>query len=243
MEASYDLCSRILSRGPSQDTLLLVLEEMKEQGRLGEVIRGCVEALKVYPDAVRLRRLLAESYFEAGFIGRAEEELERVASELKALSSAMKLQAEIYRRQSRTDEAARALRAYLAHNPDDREASELLERLIPPAELSEERDFQEEEQPEASDPEADFSGLATPTLAEIYFSQGQTDEAVATYEKVLLKNPEDRASRIRLAEIQATLDREAEDRPPLVNPSEKKEKLIAALEGWLSRIQEMNGIR
>jgi hypothetical protein len=74
---------------------------MKEEGRTGEVIQKCLHALDIYPDDIRLRKLLAEAYQEAGFIGLAEEALARVISEIEDLTSAYKQQARIYTRQNR----------------------------------------------------------------------------------------------------------------------------------------------
>ena len=88
MVATDDFFRQILSHGPSQGTLLLVLKKIKEEERPNEVIKECLNALSAYPDDVRLRTLLAESYLEAGFIGQAETELDRVTSDIDGLSSA-----------------------------------------------------------------------------------------------------------------------------------------------------------
>lgn len=72
MEKSNDLLGEILNYGPSQGTFFLVLKKMKEEGRSSKVIRECQKALSLYPDDLRLRTLLAESYLDLGFIGLAE---------------------------------------------------------------------------------------------------------------------------------------------------------------------------
>jgi len=107
---------------------------MKEEGRSSEVIRECQKALSLYPDDLHLRTLLAESYLDLGFIGLAETELATVTSRLGDLASAYKLQAEIYTKQQRAEEAVWALNQYLAHRPDDHEALELLDKIKSPAE-------------------------------------------------------------------------------------------------------------
>ena len=315
MEQSNDLFREILNHGPSQSTLFLVLSEMKKEGRYGEVVQECRKALSMYPDDLRMRTMLAESYLELGFIGLAETELLNVTSRLGDLMSAYKLQAEVFSQQQRTEEALEALNQYLAHKPDDRSALDLLKKMTPLAEkvLLEEPQAPEEfpspeeesteeqmqgtervsedirqapedeiaegllfeapELPEAmvqtvddeleeedllESPEIpgelvraaqkvfeeesilesleipedikraleketeevpmaeasritdatletqeqdEFSDLATPELAEIYYNQGLINEAVSTYEKVLFDKPEDDASRARLAEL------------------------------------------
>ncbi len=129
MEKSNDLLGEILNYGPSQGTFFLVLKKMKEEGRSSEVIRECQKALSLYPDDLRLRTLLAESYLDLGFIGLAETELATVTSRLGDLVSAYKLQAEIYTKQQRTEEAVWALNQYLVHRPDDHDALDLLDKI------------------------------------------------------------------------------------------------------------------
>ena len=85
--------------------------------------------------------------------------------------------------------------------------------------------------------------VATPTLAEIFYSQGQIHEAISTYEKILLNNPGDKASIKRLVELKASITEEAE--PQLSdddNTRAKEEKMIAVLEGWLANIQALNHV-
>jgi tetratricopeptide (TPR) repeat protein len=129
MEKSNDLLGKILNYGPSQGTFFLILKKMKEEGRSSEIIQECQKALSLYPDDLRLRTLLAESYLDLGFIGLAETELTKVTSGLGDLVSAYKLQAEIYSKQQRTEEAACALNQYLAHRPDDPNALDLLNKI------------------------------------------------------------------------------------------------------------------
>lgn len=129
MEKSNDLLGEILNYGPSQGTFFLVLQKMKEEGRSSEVIQECQKALSLYPDDLRLRTLLAESYLDLGFIGLAETELATVTSRLGDLVSAYKLQAEIYTKQQRTEEAVWALNQYLVHRPDDHDALDLLGKI------------------------------------------------------------------------------------------------------------------
>ena len=257
MKKMNNLLSQVLESGPSQGTFLLVLRKMKEEGRSREVIQGCLKALDIYPDDTRLRHLLAEAYLETGFISRAEAELERVASDIQKLAASYKLQAEIYIRQNRAKEASDALGIYIAHQPTDQEALNLLRDIrgsaqegttaFPDTAIIE--DLSEKAEAEISDIHGsaseeeyiELSGVATPTLAEIYYSQGQINEAIVTYEKVVSNNPNDQNSRERLSEIRSIIERDGPLRA--VNHenelTQKKEKLIEILEGWLPRIQKL----
>lgn len=243
MEKSIDLFEQILSHGPSQSTLFLVLTKLKEEGRLNEVIHECRRSLGYYPDDIRLRKLLAESYIETGSIEKAEIELNKVVSAIEGLTSVFKLQARILSQQQKAEEAFEPLRRYLAFNPEDQEALDLIDRIKPveeetipePPKISEDIGQVPEEQ------EDTFSELATPTLAEIYFNQGQIDDAISTYEEVIINNPKDAAAIKRLAGLRGlkaeNIEAEVKEED---NLAAKKEKMIPVLEGWLARIQELN---
>jgi len=312
MEKSNDLIGQILSHGPSQGTLSLVLRKMQQEGRHSEVIQECLKGLDRYPDDIRLRILLAESYLEVGSLGQAEEELEKVLSMIEGLISSYKLKARICIREKRSEEAAHALRLYLVHKPKDQEALDLLTQVGPvlgdtddvpekpperevlaekedqevldlleqvrpakdaadevpddPTERkpSEERGDQEDldlleqfgptqqdtdkipdEPPEEKafaekwDQEIVPSEIATPTLAEIYYNQGQIDETIATYERVLLDNPNDKASALRLSELKGFINEEEGPQPENIDPlRSRKERMIEILERWRAKVQE-----
>ena len=246
-----DVYNQILTDGPSPRTLFHVLSELKKAGQLDRVIKESVKALNVYPKDIHIRKLLAETCFEAGLISQAEEEMEKVTTHLGDLISAYKLQAEIYTKQDRQDDAREALELYLAHRPDDQEAIHFLDALKPGEEapIAETQPRVEEE---VSGPTEEFMAqgpttaegeglpvIATPTLGEIYFNQGQIQEAINTYERVVAQNPADEHARNRLQELKRMGLEEKEVGDKEVDMvRQKKEKMIAILESWLVRLQE-----
>lgn len=250
METLDGLYNEILTKGPSPGTLFLILTKLKEDGHLKRVIQECLKALNVYPFDIEIRKLLAESYFEAGLISQAEAELVKVASQIGDLIPSYKLQAEIYNQQGRDEEAVEALNIFLAHQPDDQEALDLLNSLRPLEETPVEESVPEmKDSPgpleeiiehEITPPEEEgLPEIATPTLAEIYFDQGQVQNAIGTYEKVIAKNPEDEHSRQRLEELRSMLvEEEVLEDKEVDKVRQKKEKIIGILESWLANIQE-----
>jgi len=255
METLDDLFNRILANGPSPGTLLHVLSKIKEGGNPARVIQECLKALNIYPNDIPIRQLLAESYFETGLLSQAEDELEKVANQMDDLIPIYKLQAEIYRRQRREEEAMDALKLYLAHRPDDEDALRLLDTLKPPemAPITEpETTIEEvapiieelEEREAKSFEEESPHEIATPTLAEIYLDQGQIQEAMEIYEKVVAQNPEDDRCKQRLDELKDMMaaDETREDKK-LDKVRQKKEKMVAILESWLANIQEKANTR
>ena len=275
MSASDDLHSKILSHGPSSETLFILLSQMKEEGKLGKVIQACVRALDIYPGDISLRKLLAEAFLEAGFISQAETEMEKVSQEIKGLATIYIRKAEILAKQQRSEEAIEAAQTYLAHYPDDQDAIRLLEGLTPPEEIPVQDSPDETEEapvettqvepipetypeppeemetppeqvippvPEETEPPIPSPDIATPTLAEVYVTQGQMQEAIKTYERVLEQNPGDDGSRERLQALQGMDAAEApapepEDEGGRVK--EKTEKMINTLESWLEEIREI----
>lgn len=131
MTASDDLHTKILSHGPSSETLFILLSQMREEGKSGDVIQACMRALDIYPGDISIRKLLAETFLEAGFISQAETEMEKVSTAIKDLATIYKHKAEVLAKQQRSEEAMEAARTYLAHYPDDQDAIRLLEDLAP----------------------------------------------------------------------------------------------------------------
>lgn len=129
MKTTSPLYREILASGPSPGIIFLILTRMKETGRTKEVIQECLKALAVYPNDIKIRTLLAESYVEEEKLSLAESELEKVAAQIDDLVSSYILQAEIFIRQKKNQDAAKALNLYLAHHPDDDSALYLLEKL------------------------------------------------------------------------------------------------------------------
>jgi len=262
------LLGDILDRGPSSETLGLVLEELKRLGRRGKVIQECIRALRNHPDDLSLRLILAEAYFEEGLVSQAEAEIETAVSRMDRYASAYWLQTEIYRSQKRNEEALRSLQTYLALRPWDERALDLLREIeiVKAAPAPEVVQTQEETNEAVADEAAEapvlkgiepmetgaekfefgfdgevLSEIATPTLAEVYVNQGQVPEAVRIYETVIAQNPEDEASVMRIQQLRDRLKVEpspSEQTAPRAKPSE--EKTIAVLESWLANIRKMS---
>jgi len=254
MTSRDDLYDEILRQGASSETLRILLSNLKKEGKLKKVIQECIKAIQIYPQDPFLRWLLAESYLEAGFVSQAEMELERLTSQTNDLASTYKLLADIYRKQGRGEDAIRSLRIYLAHRPEDHEALDVFEALHarphvaaeePPAAETREPAAEEIHEPaveeEAELPEeAAVPEIATPTLAEVYVSQGDLEEAIQIYSKVLARNPQDERSQRRIEELEAMLRAEPSVPEQKVDKARKKrERAIAILEAWLADLRKM----
>ena len=215
MNTNFNLYNEILAAGPSPGTLYLILSKMKEEGELKRVIQESIKALMTYPSDIFLRKLLAETYMEDGQASMAENEFLKVTGHINDLISAYKSQAQIYLKQKRNKDAKKFLELYLAHYPNDEEATKLLSLLSPPiAELEPESAQADLEEEVISSPDEEtiayqedqLPDIATPTLAEIYFKQGQIKDARDIYEKIVTEHPDDLKSLERLGELKAILE-------------------------------------
>jgi len=242
MEDNTALYDEILKNGPSQSTLHIILARMKDEGRVNEVIRWCMTFLRVYPKDVYLRMVLAESYLEMGSMGQAETEFVKVSSMINDLLPVYSRLAGIYAGQKRFREAAGAAEMFLSHHPEDAEMRELLQEV----ERAGDAFGKAAEVPDQTwpvlpdDDEETLVPFATPTIAELYFSQGQLDAAVETYERVMKEHPDDGTSARRLSQLKE------QSKANLISVENKgndvhaqKEKLLTMLEKWLPRVAEI----
>jgi tetratricopeptide (TPR) repeat protein len=243
MTELYDFFDEILENRPSRNTLFLILTKMKQVGQVDKVIQKCVEALAFYPDDIRLRSLLTESYYEAGMLDQALSEIKKTSSILDEGVSVYKRQARIYLDQDKPEAAEEALKRFMAHHPDDEDARDMFSQLrsLKEAETEEESPDPLAETERTQENEALVTELATPTLAELYFKQGQIDQAISAYERVLADDPNDYVSSKRLEELKALLGEDKAVGPPRkTDRREKTEKIIAALDDWLTRIKVLS---
>jgi len=238
MEDNAALYDEILKNGPSQATLHVVLKRIKDEGRVNEVIKWCLVFVRVYPKDVYLRILLGESYFAMGLIGQAESEFLKVLSLMNDLLPAHARLAEIYAKQKRFSEAAGEASLFLAHHPEDSKMRELLQKIEDSEATTKAGDQQWPVLPD--DDGESVVAFATPTIAELYLSQGQPDAAVETYERVVAEHPDDSASAKRLSQLKESLKAglpnggtESGDN------SGQQEKLLTILERWLPRVGEI----
>lgn len=251
MTSRDELFDEILRQGASSETLRILLSELKKEGNVKRVIQECTRAVRTYPQDFFLKRLLAESYLDAGFFSQAELELESLTAQTDELASAYKLLANIYRRQGRTEDAVRSLRVYLAHRPEDHEALEVFETLHtrppeeePAAEIEEAATEEIQEigaEPESGfQPETAVAEIVTPTLAEVYVSQGDLEKALQIYTRILARNPLDKKSQQRVQELEMQLKEEAPVPETKVDGArKKKERAISILEAWLADLRRM----
>jgi tetratricopeptide (TPR) repeat protein len=213
-----EIYDKVIDKIATPKERLLLVEMLKEEGKPQTVIKACQKALEIFPDDINIRRLLAITHFEQGSIELAEHELETIAKQIEEFSSVYKFQAEVFRKENKTDEAIQSLKLFLAHNEGDQEATKLLAELEPAEQGS--------------------SPLPTPTLAEIYYKQGELEEAIKIYEQVVGSSPDDERSINRLIELKQTREVQEQKRATQQLVRDRKLRVLEILERWLTQIEQ-----
>ena len=218
MAGIEDIYNEVIDKIATPKARLLLVEMLKKEGKTQTVINACQKVLEIFPDDIHIRRLLAETYFGEGSLDLAEKELEKIANQIRELSSIFKFQSEVFKRENKIDDAIRSMQLYLAHNESDQEAADLLADLSPP-----------KEEP---------SALPTSTLAELYYKQGELDEAIKVYEQVVASTPGDEKATHRLDELRGEKEGQEGERAVSRSARDRKLKLLGVLERWLAGVEQ-----
>ena len=223
MALSDETYNKIMDTIARPQSNLSLIELLRDQGNTGNLIKACLKSLETFPDDIAVREILAEIYLEQGYAGLAEGEIDTICRKIDELSKIYKIKAKLFKKEGRFDEAMESLRLYSAHCPDDQEANGLLSELV--AAAGEEK-----------------SVLITPTMAEIYFKQGEIEEAINIYREIVKAFPDDKQYRTRLNELEAMNEPQKVDEGEKDTTKEKKLKLISILEKWLDILDKKKAL-
>jgi len=228
-----DLDERILRNLPSPSTAFLIVSEWYNQGRYEAVIDACRNLLKIYPDEIRLHRLAALAYFELDSRREMLEEAEEVVRSIEDFADIYLLRAKVLKGLSEFGKALESVRRYLAYRPGDETGLALLQELNQTGgpETSPGRESLDMD----SGPE---TTMASPTIAELYLSQGLLDEAVKTYRQIVALNPDDERFRHRLEELEAKASTVQENSRRMVQISAES-VYRTVLEQWREKCRKL----
>ena len=219
MSALNGIYDEIVNKIATPSARLILLKILKSEGESERLIKACLNVLNSFPDDISIRKLLAETYFEQGSVDLAKIEIEYITNQINNLSSVFKLQCEIFRKEDRTEDAINSLQLYLAHNSQDEAAIQILSELT-------------------TSPKEEISVLPTSTLAELYYKQGELEEAIKIYEQVIRKFPDDEEAKKRCNELKQIEKKGEFEESNEAKIKEKKLRLVRTLEGWLTTIEK-----
>ena len=218
MSTGEGLYTEIIDKIETPSASALLVKLLLKEGKAEMAIEACLKALEIFPDNMSIRRLLAETYVQQGRMEFAERELKKLADQIGEFTSVFKLQAKLFKKEEKPDEAIRALEVYLVHHKDDEEAIQLLSEL-------------------SSTGKGQQDVVPTPTLAEIFFNQGALEEAIKVYQQVVEANPDDEKSKMRLNELKQMKVAGVQETAAETATKDKTVELIRILENWLGAIE------
>ena len=208
-------------------------KELADAGQFGEAIKVLQQGLKKFPKIVSARVLLGEIYQASGDLALARVELEQVIKTTLDNFAAYRHLAQVYRDLGDKHAAAKACKAVLQANPQDREMKDLLEELLgePKEEQTKAPDAHATEEPALS-METEAEETDSETLAELYIVQGHREKGLEVYRRLVEKDPDNMKLHERIMALE-------EGEAPQETPAQASRKArIRRLEGWLSVIRE-----
>ena len=162
-----------------------------------QAIQVCEQGLSQHSDYANGHMVMAMCYFKVGLLEQAIRECERVLELDREHPSAFFYLGEIYAEQKQFDQALHAYQKVLQHDPYNESAQERLAQLQTRTAESGSRLNPEGAEDDRQAPMDD--SIITPTLADIYASQGLTERAIHVLRCFLgrASNQEDVLRRIR----------------------------------------------
>jgi len=225
-------------------------ESLRLQGRYEEAIETLKSGLGKRPDSLPARLLLGRCYLEKSMFAEAKEELEMVARGIEECLPVYKMLSQVYLQEKDVDRALEVLRKTLYFQT----AEEGLSKKVSPLEMGLLRGshppFVTPPPPSAVPPSAPPAArpaspqeaareeggvkegeegakavIQTDTLAEIYIKQGHLDRALAVYEEILFREPENAGVKEKYESLKERMEKDRQ--------AEARKKVQAKLERWL----------
>jgi predicted Zn-dependent protease len=226
---------------PDSSVFIQIAESMRLQGRHDEAIEICKGGLIRMPDSLLGRLLLGRCYLEKGMIGAAKEELERVARGIEECLSVYKLLSQVYLQEKDVEKALEVLRKSIYFESAEEGAAKRVTPLEmgffqpgarppfatpPPLQKASKQEPARVEGEPVEEEKGSQRAIQTDTLAEIYIKQGHLDRALAIYQDILGRNPNNPAIREKYESLKEKM---GEDRK-----RETQKRVQSRLEKWLA---------
>ncbi|MCX5907059.1 MAG: tetratricopeptide repeat protein [Deltaproteobacteria bacterium] len=221
--------------------MLQLAESYRSEGDCEQAIAIIRSGLAKMPEPLAARLLLGRCYLEKDLIPEAKEELERVVKGIEECLPVYKLLSQVYLREKNVDKALEALRKALFFSSAEEAPSKKVTPLemgllrggsrppfvtppiqsqeAIPAEASLEPPVQEKAEASRKAP------IQTDTLAEIFIKQGHLGKALATYQEILTREPENPVIREKVKALQKKLAEEGKEK--------KGERALGRMQQWL----------
>ena len=217
-------------------------ETLRGEGRYEEAIEACREGLRRNPEVLAGRLLLGRCYLEKGSMPEAREELEKVSQEIEACLPVYRYLSQIYLQAKEVDKALEVMRKTMYFTapaqPEVKKTTPLEMGLlhrgkyppfsVPPLAEQERKVREGAMEKEGREEKEGAAPFQTDTLAEIYLKQGRLDKALAVYQDILRREPENAGIRAKF---------EALRKETGMAPRAAGKKMQNKLEKWLTVVR------
>jgi tetratricopeptide (TPR) repeat protein len=218
-----------------REAFLAQAEACLGENRYQAVLDLTAQRLRFFPGDIEAGLMICRARIGLKDLKPATECLDDLDQWINPLSDSFFKTAKAFQEAGFSRQALRCYRMALALNPDSPMAAELsgeIDAIVSPEHhLS---------APEAVDETAALSRIGpdfyTMTLAELYIRQGHLDMAADVLEEMIRKDPEDRKTQARLAEVKMRIGYRSGE-----GPSSRRRAVIDELERWLKNADRIKG--
>ncbi len=224
---------------PAERFFLIEAEALRVQNRLDEAIETCLRGLQGAPDLLPARLLLGRCYLEKEMHSEAKVELEKVAAMIEECLPVYKLLSRVYVHERKdVNKALEAVRRALYFTsqevvrkkvtPLELDLAVPMSGAAPPSSAESTGSGVSKDQVAQSGEKPTRSSIQTDTLAEIYIKQGKLEKALAIYDKILIRDPENTVARKKQEDLRKAIHKGSE--------AQARAKVIRQLEAWLAKV-------
>lgn len=200
-----------LSDSPDTFSFVLLAEVLLKQNKIEEAITTLLKGLKNNKDMVTARFLLGKAYFQCWKIDLAVKELRRVIELAPDNFAAGELLIDINKSEKKYEDALKIAENLSLYYKDNLKLAKVIDELIKLIDCGnrnphvvEGKDFRPPVQKEHVYKKSIFK---TETLADIYISQNQYEEALEIMEALILKEPHNLSYREKYNKVTHLLSR------------------------------------
>ncbi len=194
-----------LEENPEPSVFVSLADAYRKEGYFDEARKVCLRGIEKNPGHWNTHFVLGRIYQEQSKSREAVAEFKKVLEidpenlMVHSFLGALFMKLEDYK------EAIDEYQAVLTINPDDEEAQEFLKTAIEKAASAPKGKVAAKETVEDESAKKADHGIASITMAELYFKQGHLDKALEVYEEILKKDPNHAVARQKASELKAAI--------------------------------------
>lgn len=194
-----------LEENPEPSVFVSLADAYRKEGSLDEARKVCLQGIEKNPGHWNAHFVLGRIYQEQSKSREGVAEFKKVLEIDPENLMAHSFLGALFMKLEDYKAAIDEYQAVLTINPDDEEAQELLKTAIEKAASTPKEKTVPKENKEEKNQQKTDHGMASITMAELYFKQGHLEKALEVYEEILRKDPNHSAARQKVSELKAAV--------------------------------------